>query len=196
MNLPFYCFGLLATALIAIPSASIAHGISASHFSAVETHDNDRDHDRYRYSGIYFVFPYGAYGVSYYDAEYCYTPTAEQIATAQDQVQDYLLAVKKHRRLPATHRYISVETLQPTKKQFEDYSKKRSEGKFATEAQGTGSSTNTEDPSKTRCLMVYDMESKQFVGSGCYLVSNEPPVGDVSVFRTISVEFVGRIADR
>jgi hypothetical protein len=192
MNLPFYCIGLTATALIAISPTSKAHGISASHFSAVETHDNDR----HRHSGIYFVFPYGAYGVSYYDAEYCYTPTAEQIATAQDQVQDYLLAVRKHRKHPATHRYISVETLRPTKEQFEDYSKKRSEGGFATGPQGTGSSTNAEDPSKTCCLMVYDTQTKQFVGSGCYLVGNEPPVGDVSAFQTISVEFVGRAADR
>jgi hypothetical protein len=120
MSLTLYCVVLTAAALIAIPPASIAHGISANHFSAVETHDNDRDHDRYRYSGIYFVFPYSAYGISYYDSDYCYTPTAEQIATAQEQVQDYLLAVKKHRKHPATHRYISVETLRPTKKQFED----------------------------------------------------------------------------
>jgi hypothetical protein len=190
MKLPFYSIGLAATALIAISPASIARGISASHFSAVETHDNDR----YRYSGIYFVFP--LYGASYYDAEYCYTPTAEQIATAHDQVQDYFLAVRKHRKLPATHRYISVETLRPTKKQFEEYSKKRSEEKFAAGAQGSESSTNTEDPSKTLCLMVYDVQTKQFAGLGCYLVSNEPAVGDVSVFQTISVEFVGRIADR
>jgi len=196
MSLTLYCVGLTATALIAIPPASIAHGICANQLSAVETHDYDRDQNRYRYSGIYFVFPYDAYGVSYYDADYCYTPTAEQIATAQEQVQNYLLAVSKHRRHTATHRYISVETLRPTKKQFEDYSKKRSERKFATGPQGSESSINAEDPSETRCLMVYNTQTKQFVGSGCYLVSNEPPVGDVSVFQTISVEFVGRIADR
>ena len=47
MSLTLYCVVLTATALIAIPPASIAHGMSANHFSAVETHDNDRDHDRY-----------------------------------------------------------------------------------------------------------------------------------------------------
>jgi hypothetical protein len=116
MKLNLYMVSLAATGLIAIPPASIAHGISAHHMSAVETHDNDRDHDRYRYSGIYFGPPFGAYGVSYYDADYCYTPTAEQIVTAQEQVQDYLLAVKKHRKRAATHRYISVETRRPKKK--------------------------------------------------------------------------------
>jgi len=112
MKLPVYMVILMATGLIAIPPASIAHGISAGHMSVVETHHNDR----YCYSGIYFGPPYGAYGVRYYDADYCYTPTAEQMATAQKQFQDYLLAVKKGRKHAATHRYISVETLRPTKK--------------------------------------------------------------------------------
>ena len=43
-----------------------------------------------------------------------------------------------------------------------------------------------------RYLMVYDTQTKQFVGSGCYLVSNEPSVGDVSMFQTVSAEFVGQ----
>ena len=50
MKLTLYMVSLMATGLIAIPPVSIAHGISAGHMSAVETHDNDRDHDRYRYS--------------------------------------------------------------------------------------------------------------------------------------------------
>lgn len=192
MKLTLYMVSLTATVLTAIPPASIAHGISAHHMSAVETHDNDRDHDRYRYSGIYFGPPYGAYGVSYYDANYCYTPTAEQIVTAQEQVQDYLLAVKKHRKRAATHRYISVETRRPTKKQLEDYTKKWSEGKFAAKPGGPESSSGPADPSKLRSLMVYDTQTKQFVGSGCYLVSKEPPVGEVSIFKTVSAEFVGQ----
>ena len=73
---------LMATGLTAIPPVSIAHGKSAGHMSAVETHHKDCDHDRYRYSGIYFRPPDGAYGVRYYDADYCYTPTAEQMAKA------------------------------------------------------------------------------------------------------------------
>jgi hypothetical protein len=39
--------------------------------------------------------------------------------------------------------------------------------------------------------MVYDTQTKQFVGSGCYLVSKEPPVGEVSIFKTVNAEFVG-----
>src|ERR1700760_3028031 len=95
MKLTLHTVILMATGLTAIPLVSIAHGISGGHMSSVETHHNDCDHDRYRYSGIYFRPPYGASGVSYYDADYCYTPTAEQMATAQEHVQDYLLTVKK-----------------------------------------------------------------------------------------------------
>lgn len=192
MKLTLHLVSLTATGLIAIPPASIAHGMSAHHMSAVQTHDSDRDHDRYHYSDIYFSPPYGAYGVSYYDADYCYTPTAEQRVTAQEQVQNYLLAVKKHRKRAATHRYISVETRRPTKKQLEDYTKKRSEGKFAASPGGSESSSGPVDPAKLRCLMVYDTQTKQFAGSGCYLVSKEPSVGEVSTCQTVSAEFVGQ----
>jgi hypothetical protein len=179
MKLPLYMVSLMATGLIAIPPASIARGISAGHMSAVQNHHNDRDHDRYRYSGIYFSPPYGPYGVSYYDADYSYTPTPEQIATAQEQVQEYLLAVKKGRKHAATHRYISVETLRPTKKQLEDYARKQLPQRPA-------------EPSQLRCLMVFDTQTKQFVGSGCYVVTSKPLIGDVEKFETVSAEFVGQ----
>ena len=178
MKLALYMVSLMATGLIATPPVSIAHGISAGHMSAVETHYNDRDHDRYRYSGVYFGPPYGAYGVSYYDADYSYTPTAEQMTTAQEQVQDYLLAVKKGRKHAATHRYISVETLRPTKKQLEDYTKKQRPQRSA-------------EPSQLRCLMVFDTQTKHFVGSGCYVASGNPSIGEVDKFETVSAEFVG-----
>jgi hypothetical protein len=182
----------IAAGFFAISPSSIAHGISANHMSAVDTRDDEHQHWRDRYSGTYFGFPYDAYGFNYYDADYCYTPTPEQLAAAQEQVKDYFVAVKKHRKHAPTHRYISVETLRPTRKQLEDYRKKGSEGKFATGPQGTGSSTHSDNPSKLRCLMVYDTQTKQFVGSGCYLVASEPPVGDVSIFQTVSAEFVGQ----
>jgi hypothetical protein len=178
MKLPLHMVILMATGLTAIPPASIAHGISAGHKSAVETHHDYCDQDRYRYSGIYSRTPYGAYGVRYYGADYCYTPTAEQMATAQEHVQDYLLTVKKGRKHAASHRYISVEALRPTKKQLEDYTKKQL--------------PPPADPSQLRCLMVFDTQAKQFVGSGCYVVPGKPSMGDVAKFETVSAEFVGQ----
>jgi hypothetical protein len=178
MKLTLHVVIFMATGLTGIPAVSIAHGISGGNRSDVETHHNECDHDRYRYSGIYFRPPNVAYGVSYYDADYCYTPTAEQMATAQEQVQDYLLAVKKGRKRAAAHRYISVEALRPTKKQLEDYTQKQL--------------PQPAEPSQLRCLMVFDTQAKQFVGSGCYVVTGKPSIGDVAKFETVSAEFVGQ----
>ena len=177
MKLTLHMAILMATGLTSISPLSIAHAISGGHISGVETHHNDCDHDRYRSSGIYLRPPYGAYGVSYYNADYCYTPTAQQIATAQEQVQDYLLAVKKGRKHAATHRYISVEALRPTKRQLEDYTNKQL--------------PPPAEPSQLRCLMVFDTQAKQFVGSGCYVVTGKPSIGDVGKFEAISAEYVG-----
>jgi hypothetical protein len=178
MKLTLHMVILMATVLTSIPPVSIAHGISAGHMAAVGTHQNDCDHDRYRYSGMYFHALNGDYGVSYYDSDYCYTPTSEQISTAHEQVQDYLLAVKKGKKHAATHRYISVRALKPTKKQLEDYTKKQL--------------PQPADSSQLRCLMVFDSKSKQFVGSGCYVVSGKPSIGDVATFEKVSAEFVGQ----
>ena len=168
----------MATVLTSIPTVSIAHGISAGHMAAVETHQNDRDHDRYRYSGIYFHPLNGDYRISYYDSDYCYTPTAEQMSTAHEQVQDYVLAVKKGRKHAATHRYVSVGALKPTKKQLEAYTKKQL--------------PHPADPSQLSCLMVFDTQAKQFVGSCCYVVTGNPSIGDVATFGKVTAEFVGQ----
>jgi hypothetical protein len=177
MKLTLQMVILMATELTAIPPVSIGHGITAGHMSAVETPHHDCDYNRYHYSGLYSRTPYGAYGVRFYDADYCYTPTAEQMTTAQKHVQDYLLTVKKSPKQAASHRYISVKTLRPTKQQLEDYTKKQL--------------PRPVEQSELRCLMVFDTQAKQFVGSGCYVVPGNPSMGDVAKFETVSAEFVG-----
>jgi hypothetical protein len=120
-------------------------------------------------------FPYHA-GI--YDSDYSYTPTTEQQLGAKQQVEAYLLAVKKRRKHAATHRYISVETLRPTKKQVEDFTRKQPPSRRV-------------EPARLRCLMVFDTQTREFVGSGCYVVSSEPSAGEVAQFETVSAEFVG-----
>jgi hypothetical protein len=177
MKLTLHVIILMTTGLTAIPPVSRAHGIPAGHMSGVQTHPDDCDHDRYRYSGLYSRTPDGTYGVRYYDADYCYTPTAEQMATAQEHLQDYLMTVRKNPKHAASHRYISVEALRPTKQQLEDYTKKQL--------------PQPAEHSQLRCLMVFDTQAKQFVGSGCYVVTGKPATGDVAKFETVSAEFVG-----
>jgi hypothetical protein len=40
--------------------------------------------------------------------------------------------------------------------------------------------------------MVFDTQAKEFVGSGCYLVTGKPSIGDVVTFGKVSAEFVGQ----
>jgi len=66
-----------------------------------------------------------------YDSDYWYVPTPEQRAEAEKQVKAYLAAVKKGRKHRASHRYVAVKTLRPTKKQLQDYDKKRAAARLA-----------------------------------------------------------------
>ena len=110
-----------------------------------------------------------------------------ELTTARKRVENYLLAVKKRRRHAPTHRYISVETLRPTKKQVDDYTKKREKaGLEASEL-----SVHRVEPSQLHCLMVFDTQTREFVGSGCYVVDTAPLAGEVAQFETMSAEFVG-----
>ena len=39
--------------------------------------------------------------------------------------------------------------------------------------------------------MVFDTVSKEFVGSGCYVVGGTPELGDIDTFETFSAEYIG-----
>ena len=173
MKLQFYIAGLFATGYLALAPTQAA--APAGHISAALSHGNEH----YRYSAPYEGLSYFGYA-GIYDSDYSYTPTPEQQATANQQVEAYLRAVKKDRKRAATHRYISVETLRPTKTQLEDYSQKQHR------------LPRTAESSRLRCLMVFDTQTQQFVGSGCYVVQSEPSIGEVTKFETVSAEFVGQ----
>jgi hypothetical protein len=178
-----WAFRLTLVVLFAFaPLFSFAH--SGGHMSGPAFH-----HER-RYWDPFWGGWYPGY-VGAYDSTYSYTPTPAQATTAQKRVKDYLVAVRKGRRRPATHRYIAVETLKPTKKQLDDYAKKQAAAKSAAATGGGQMSNRWVQPNQLRCVMVFDTQSKQFVGSGCYVIGNPPPVGTVAKFDTFSAEFVG-----
>jgi hypothetical protein len=154
---------------------AFANGSSGGHTSGSHEHGQFSEHSRYSNP---FWGPWSPYDSSFYNSSYAYTPTEEQQARAKQQVKAYLLAVTKRRKHPATHRYISVETLRPTKKQLEDFARKQQPGRPV-------------DPAQLHCLMVYDTQSREFVGSGCYVISTEPLAGAVTKFESVSAEFVG-----
>src|SRR5437764_2285158 len=139
----------------------------------------------------YHIDPFGYSGyypgaASYEPGSYSYPFSPEQQRVAQKEVTSYLAAVNNHRRRAAKHRCIAVETLRPTKSQREDYLKRRAEAK------GARLAARSVDPEQLRCLMVFDTQKKQFVGSGCYVVERLPSTGTVERFDTVSAEFVGQ----
>jgi hypothetical protein len=173
-----WCFvGLLATGYFTFVPLTLANGASGGHMSAVGPHEHGQGNEHCRYFSPFWG-PSFAYHAGIYDSDYSYTPTPEQHARAKQQVEAYLLAVKKRRKHAATHRYISVETLRPTKKQLEDFTMKQPPARRV-------------EPAQLHCLMVFDTQAREFVGSGCYVVSSEPLAGAVAKFESVSAEFVG-----
>jgi hypothetical protein len=168
--------GFVAIGLVVFPLLALAHGGSGGMGSG----GHEQSH------GGHYLSPFwspwnsrpGSYEVGYM---YTYAPSPEQRSIAQKRIKDYLLAVQKGERRAATRRYVSVETLRPTKAQSEDYLRKRAQSKAP-----------AADPGQLHCLMVFDVQAKQFVGSGCYVVDSLPTPGAVTKFESVTAEFVGQ----
>lgn len=178
---PCVC-GLVIAGLFACSPFCLARGGGGGGHGDI----GDRSYDRYNYNQGYGYSPYqGAYD----STPYPYTSTPEQQEVAKKRVAAYYAAIRKGRRRPARHRYIAVETLRPTKKQREEYLKKRLAAK---RAQGQSSSKPV-DPGQLRCLMVFDTQKQQLVGSNCYLVESLPSAGTVTQFESVGAEYVGQL---
>jgi hypothetical protein len=98
-------------------------------------------------------------------------------------------------RPPPRHRYVAVKTLPPNKKQTAAYIKKREAAAAAAAAKHEALPAKWVEPSKLKCVMIFDTQSKQFVGTVCYVISSEPAVGEIAHFDTMSAEFVGTGAE-
>jgi hypothetical protein len=177
MTPQWYFTGFFVTGCFSLLPLPSTNGASGGHMSAAGSHQHGQSDERSRYSNPFWGSP-SHYEDSFYNSSYVYTPTPEQQARARQQVETYLIAVKRGRKHAATHRYISVETLKPTKKQLEDFTKKQEPA-------------HPVEPAQLHCLMLYDTQSREFVGSGCFVVSSEPLAGAVTKFESFSAEFVG-----
>ena len=176
-NLPLCLASLFAAAFFAPVPPTQAKGSSAGHPSAMGSHKNGEGHGYCRSAQPFWDF-YLPYHAGIYDSTYSYTATSEQRARAKLEAERYLLAVQRRHKHAASHRYISVETLRPTNQQLDDYNRKLPAARHG-------------DPTKLHCLMVFDTQTKEFVGSNCYVVDSEPSTGELGRFAGISAEFVG-----
>jgi hypothetical protein len=181
--------GTLAIAWFGFAIVSLAYGNNGK-ISGANNASHQNPHGYGRYWDPFWGGWYPGYARQY-DSNYFYSPTPDQVAAAKKQVQNYFVAVRKRRRQPAKHRYIAVQTLNPTKKQLEDYEKKRADAQSAAASGGGQMSNRWVAANKLRCVMVFDTQSKQFVGSGCYVVAGTPPSDTVVQFNTYSAQFVG-----
>ena len=174
-----------------VTSSALAHDHGGNRGGQAHQ-EPSRRHDDYRhnYRDPFWGSWYPGYS-GVYDSDYWYTPTPEQKATAEKQVQEYLAAARKGSKRAASHRYIAVQTLRPTEKQLQDYVNKRAAAQSAAANGETKLSNRWVEPDKLRCMMVFDTQSKQFVGSGCYVIASNPPAGATARFETFTAEFVG-----
>jgi hypothetical protein len=117
-------------------------------------------------------------------------PTPEQQAVAQRNVQKVLSPPKKAIRPVPESRYIAVQTLNPVVKQKLTYVSKKTKAALEAEKNGQKLPASWVDTDQLRCLMVFDTQSKQFVGSGCYVVANLPNDGQLVEFESVTAEFV------
>jgi hypothetical protein len=176
-TLPLYFAVYLGLVFFTLVPLTLAHGNSGGHSSMMGGHGNE-GHNVHRGHIDPFWTPSFFYHPGIYDSAYCYTPTPPQQAAAKQQLQAYLQGVKKNRQPAATHRYVSVETLRPTKKQLNDLRGKQPARPI--------------ESAQLHCLMVFDTQTKESVGSGCYIVTGEPLTGQVAQFESVSAEFVGQ----
>jgi hypothetical protein len=185
----FRAGGFVAIGCFTFSIVAMAHG--GGH------HPPDMQPMEPHYHGRYWDPFWGGWYPGYagaYDSNYFYTPTPDQVAVARKRVKDYFAAVTKGRQQSTKRRYIAVKTLNPTKEQLRDYEKKRTDAQTATAGGESQMSNRWVAPDKLRCVMVFDTQSKQFVGAGCYVIAGTPPSGTVAKFDTYSAEFVGTSA--
>ena len=118
-----------------------------------------------------------------------------QASTAQVHVNRYLAQVASGHRPPPKSRYVAVKTLSPNKKQTAAYIKKRQEAKEAAAAKNEALPAKWVEPAQLKCVCIYDTQSKQFVGTVCYVIASEPAIGELARFESTSAEFVGTGAE-
>jgi hypothetical protein len=120
----------------------------------------------------------------------CRDVSQPQQQTAQQRAKNYLAAAASHQKPMLKERYVAVQTLDPTPNQKANYLKFRAAAEQKATTEGKPQDPAWVDPSQLHCLMVFDTEAQQFVGSGCYVVGSLPAVGQIAPFETVNAEYI------
>lgn len=81
-------------------------------------------------------------------------------------------------------RYLAVRTLDPTPEQWQKI-------KTDMTKPATRYSSPSGPPSKVYCVMIWDTQTQQVVGSDCYAVVKFPPPGQPVRFDTYTAQYIG-----
>lgn len=133
----------------------------------------------------------GHYGLGRFVLAICKI-SPEQKQDAQERVNRYFAAVANHQKPRPWRRYIAVQTLDPNPKQVTKYLQTRAAAQKKATSEDRTLGPEWTEPSQVHCIMVFDVQTREFVGSGCYVVSSLPAIGQVTTFETYSAQFVGQ----
>jgi hypothetical protein len=121
-----------------------------------------------------------------------YRATPQQRRIAEMRVRRYSDAVQRGKHARAKSRYIAVQTLDPDASQRKSYAQRRESVRKIAEEQGRALAPAWVEPNEIHCLMVFDTQSREFVGSDCYVVAALPGAGRLAQFEAVTAEFVGK----
>lgn len=117
-----------------------------------------------------------------------YTATAEQIRVANQRATAAFSRFSPERKeeLKASEtRYLAVRTLDPTPAQ-----KAEIKADMAKPSSRYGPRTGGAPP-KVYCVMIWDTQTREIVGTKCYATLSLPKDGEISRFDTYTAQYVG-----
>jgi hypothetical protein len=124
----------------------------------------------------------------------CKATTAQQ-AAAQNLSNQYFSQVASGKKARPGRRYVALQTLDPNEKQRAKYEKTRIAAQKKAESEGEPLGSGWADASQLHCIMVFDVATRESVGTDCYVVADLPKIGDFATYDTFPAEFVATSAE-
>lgn len=118
-----------------------------------------------------------------------YRATARQIQVADQRAAalfDRMPASEKKKLKDDGIRYLAVRTDDPTPEQMKEIRRN-----MAKPSGGYGASATSSAPKKVYCVMIWDTQTHEVVGTDCYAVLKLPPPGEPVRFDTYTAQYVG-----
>ncbi len=116
-----------------------------------------------------------------------YKATPHQTQLADQRATAAFARLSAHEKVSLERsgtRYLAVRTADPTPAQWTEI--RRDMQKPTSRYSGPRKA-----PEKIYCVMIWDTQSQEIVGTDCYAVLKLPPVGELARFETYTAQYVG-----